>query len=174
MLLTQEITSHSKRMNIPYASWMPIQNYDPIYGSFLSVSSFSSFATAKAIPYDTTVVAKDIRLGNPTSRILILVQGVYKFSYSIQFDRASAGSTGVYIFLKVNGVTVPNSSSYVVLQGATAEIFPMCEYLLPLNANDYVEVFVYSSANDVIASFFPSTINYPAVPSIITNIYKVS
>lgn len=160
-------------MNIPYASWIPLQNYDPMYGSFLSVSSFSSFATPKAIPYDTTVVAKDIRLGNPNSRVQVEETGVYKFSYSIQFDRASAGSTGVYIYVKVNGVTVPNSSSYVVLQGSTAEIFPMCEYLLSLNANDYVEVFVYSSSNDVVATFFPSTINYPAVPSIITNIYRV-
>jgi hypothetical protein len=160
-------------MNIPYASWMPLQNYNPIYGSFLSLSSFSTFTTPKAIPYDTTTVSKDVRLGIPTSRILIEETAVYKLSYSIQLDRASSSSQGVYIYIKVNGVTVPNSSSYVVLQGSTAEIFPFCEYVLSLNANDYVEVVVYSSSADVTATTFPGTSNYPTVPCIITNIYKV-
>lgn len=161
-------------MSIPYASWIPIQNYDPIYGSFMSLSSFSTFTTPRAIPYDTTVTAKDVRLGVPSSRILIEETGVYKLSYSVQLDRATAASIGVYIYLRVNGNTLPNSSSYVVLQGSTSEVFPMCEYLLPLNANDYVEVVIYSAAADVTATYFPATANYPGVPSIITNIYKVS
>jgi hypothetical protein len=160
-------------MNVPFLSWKPFETYDPMYGSFLSVSSFSTFTTPTPLPYDTTVTAKDIRLGTPTSRITVEETGTYKLSYSIQFDRASSSSTGVYIYLRVNGVNVPNSTSYVVLQGSSAEIFPFCEYLLNLKGNDYVEVVCYSAAADVTASFMPSTINYPAIPSIITNIYKV-
>lgn len=146
---------------------------EPAYGSFLSLSSFSSFTTAKAIPYDTIEIAQNIRLGTPSSRVVIQDKGVYKFSYSLQLDKAASSPNGVYIYIKINGTTVPNSSSYVVLQGSTAEIFPMCEYILDLNAGDYIEVFVYSSDATVTAVFFQSTINYPAVPSIITNVYRI-
>lgn len=156
-----------------YLSWKPMECIEPAYGSFLSVSSFSSFTTAKAIPYDTIEVAQNIRLGTPSSRVIIQDKGVYKFSYSIQFDKPSGSAANIFIYIKVNGIAVPNSTSFVVIQGTAAEVFPMCEYVLDLNAGDYIEVFVYSSDASVTAQFFQSTINYPAVPSIITNVYRI-
>ena len=146
---------------------------EPAYGSFLSLSSFSSFTTAKAIPYDTTTTAQGIRLGIPGSRVVIQDKGKYVLNYSIQFDKPSGAAANIFIYIKVNGVSVPNSSSQVAIQGSTAEIFPFCEYILDLNAGDYVEVFVYSSDATVTATFMQSTINYPAVPSIITNVYRI-
>lgn len=151
------------------------------YGSFSSSQTQTQTNgvanTPTVITHDTTEIANGVALvpGN-TSRIRVSQTGVYKFLYSIQLDK-SGGSTSVCdIWIRVNGTNVPRSAGQVVVAGPNGETLPCVEYILSLNANDFVEV-VFSSVDSTMAvTAFPENlvVGIPAIPSIITNIIQIA
>jgi hypothetical protein len=150
-----------------------------INGSFQS-SNTQSVAGANIvtlITYDVTNVANGVSLGSPTSQIIVSQTGLYEFNYSLQLDKSGGGTARVDIWLRKNGVNVPDSASQVVVAGTNGETLPFVNYYLQLNAGDYIELAFASSDASVIALSEPAiTTPYvrPAVPSIIANIRLIS
>lgn len=81
--------------------------------------STSQYATAnntpKLVSWDTAASVKGFTL-NPTNTATATVSGVYKIDYSLQLANTANTTHDVYVWLRVNGGVIPNSSSQFTLQ----------------------------------------------------------
>jgi hypothetical protein len=155
--------------------------YNLAYGSFSSSQTQRQTGnvanTPTVITYNTVEIVKDIALvpGSP-SQIRVSNTGVYKLLYSIQLDKTGGGNSTCDIWIRKNGNNVPRSAGQVVVAGQNGETLPCVEYLLQLNANDFVEVVFSSPDSTMGVTAFPENVvvGIPAIPSIITNIIQIA
>jgi len=129
-------------------------------------------STPTAITYNSADVTNgiDLVIGSP-SQIRVSKTGLYQVQFSIQFDKTGGGTSQVDVWLRVNGVDVPDSASQVVVAGTNGETIMTIPQFLNLNALDRIEVvFASTDASMEVASFPAITSPYirPAIPSIIT------
>ena len=151
----------------------------PVYGSFSSDIS-QNINISGGLGYPTAVTYNRAEISNlcdfSGSRIYVRRSGVFKFSYSLQMVQTDNQAHKVYIYIKQNGVILDRTASTILLL-KDSEIFPMCEYILPLNKNDYIEVIFYSLGTTVTAVYLVDSTNvppyFPSAPSIISNIYSL-
>ena len=158
-------------------------SFPPSYGSFysLGIQTLNPVAPAgeNLVTYGNSFInTPDVVLFGPlpTPAIQVNTTGIYKFLYSIQADKTSGGASSfpVEVYIKVNGITVPNSSSRTRVTNNT-EVVVTCEYILSLAATNTVEVAAYTTAIGLIRfPSFPPTGTAPATPSIISNIYRIA
>jgi hypothetical protein len=143
------------------------------YGSFYDTTTQTAIAinTAKAVTFNTTDLSNGgVYIGSPTSRIYVDTSGVYNFDTSFQLDKTSGGTGSFYIWFRLNGVDVPNSASYIQIQGNNAEIFSSLNYFFDLKSGDYVEIMFSVSDLSVEIAAFPAVAPVPAIPSIILTV----
>jgi hypothetical protein len=174
--------------------------YDPIRSEIFTTSlrpagfniaSFSSDASQYQISgadtsnAPTTISFNTVEYATPgiscdmvsfPTRIRVFETGIYKFVWSIQLDKTEGGVKFCDIWLRKNGVNIPRTACQIVVDGNKGETLPMCEYILSLNAGEYVEVvFASEDFSMAVAAFPPISTPYvrPAIPSIIANIYQL-
>lgn len=115
------------------------------------------------------------------SRVFLYTPGNYKISYSIQFENAAGGNANQIgaAWLNVNGNPVDDSASEITVAGGTGRTFAFCEYLYSFTSGDHFEIVYVGQSSQVYASHYASASSIvgnvipTAVPSIITNVYKV-
>ncbi len=137
------------------------------YGSFVSTQpqTAANTTSAFAITLNRTEFASGFLIENNT-RIKALNSGLYNIQVSIQFSSTNAAAKDIFIFPKKNGVNIPDSSSVFTITGNGTNLVPYVNYIVSLNANEYVELFF--GVSDVAA-----TIASPAVPAYSPNIPPV-
>lgn len=142
------------------------------YGSFYDTTTQTGTVinTAKAITFNTTDLSNGVYLGTPTSRVTVDTDGIYNYDMSFQLDKTSGGVGNFYIWFRLNGVDVPNSASYIRIQGNNAEIFSSLNYFFDLKSGDYVEIMFSVSDLSVEIAAFPAVAPVPAIPSIILTV----
>jgi len=151
----------------------------PAYGSFSLNTSITvgGLNVPTPITYDTTEIASGISFDPLSpSHITVAQTGIYKLSYSIQFDKSGGGTSQVDIWIAVDGTEVPRSASQGSVNGPNGEVFMMCEYILSLTSSNFVEVY-FTSNNDatMAATAFPAVpLVRPSVPACITNLYRIA
>jgi hypothetical protein len=145
------------------------------YGSFISTTTQTvlGVGTATPITHDSTLISNGVVLGIPTSRVYIQNSGVYKLSYSIQFEKNGANSEQADIWLSINGSPVNNSAGVVVISGNDGKTFPFCEYIVNFTAGQYFEFVFTATSSSMKVAYIPAAGSVPAVPSIITNVYRI-
>jgi hypothetical protein len=144
------------------------------YGQFFDTTTQAAAAanTAYPITYDTISQSCGMRL-QAASRIQVNEAGIYNFQFSIQLDKTSGGTARFWIWFRVNGADVPNSASEVHIQGNNHEIFTAANLLLPLWANDYVELMWSTSDTSVQLISRAAAAPVPGVPCIIVTVTNV-
>jgi len=152
--------------------------YNVAYGSFGSTQTQVVLGanTDTLITHNETYIASQTAIdpANP-SRIVVSAPGVYKFSFSIQLDKAGVGVSLCDFWIKKNGINVPSSGCRAVVAGINGETFPYCEFLVQMEAaGQYLEVCILSPDTTMSAAAFAAAGTVPAVPSIITNIIQIS
>ena len=142
------------------------------YGSFYDTTTqtATTINTAKAITFNTTDLSNGVYIGSPTSRIYVDNEGIYNYDMSFQLDKTSGGTANFYIWFRLNGVDVPNSASYIQIQGNNAEIFSSLNYFFDLKSGDYVEIMFSVSDLSVEIASFAAAAPVPAIPSIILTV----
>jgi len=142
------------------------------YGSFYDTTTQTgtTINTAKAITFNTTDLSNGVYLGTPTSRVYVDTPGIYNYDMSFQLDKTSGGVGNFYIWFRLNGVDVPNSASYIQIQGNNHEIFSSLNYFFDLKSGDYVEIMFSVSTLSVEVAAFPAVAPVPAIPSIILTV----
>lgn len=112
------------------------------------------------------------------SRIRVATTGVYRIFSTLQMD-ADDNSTRIVYWLKKNGVNVPTTASFVIIKNKSEQIIAPIEWVLPLNANDYIEIAILSPTDTGKIVTLPggniATPNeYPVAPSIITTVQRIN
>ena len=146
------------------------------YGSFYDSSDQVALAenTAYAIPLGTTAEAIGTSIVDGT-KIKVDYEGVYNIQFSLQLhNRGGAGSgTVVQIWLRRNGIDVVDSATKIDVDTNSPWQVPAWNFMLSLNANDYVEL-IWSTNNVSIAiEANTATSPAPAIPSTILTIQQV-
>lgn len=142
------------------------------YGQFYDTTTQipAAINTPYAITFNTVDVSNGVFLGTPSSRVTVDTEGIYNFLFSIQLDKTSGGTGVFWVWPRINGVNVPDSSSQVQIQGNNAEQLVTVGYFFELKANDYVEIMYAVNDVSVQAEAFPASAFYPSIPSIILTV----
>lgn len=109
-----------------------------------------------------------------TTRVYITQTGVYNIQFSAQIDKTGGGNATVYIWIRVNGRNVANSASKVVIAGPNDEKVAAWNWMLTLQAEDYIEIVWQSPSTDTVLLAEAATGNIPEIPSVILTVAWVS
>lgn len=161
--------------------WEELQGFGrsvPIlhYGAFSDTTTqvAASINTAYAMTFNTTDSSNGVSIGSPTSRLVVANQGVYNIQFSAQFDETSGGTVNVYIWLRKNGVNVPNTASTIALQGTAARLVAAWNFVIQLEANHYVELMWATDDTNATILAASATSVWPAIPSVIATVTQVN
>jgi len=126
--------------------------------------------TGVPITYNTNEIAGyGISIGSPSSRIVISTGGTYNIQFSAQLTSSGASDT-IEIWLRVNGVNVPRSNTFLVVDNNKYQVAAW-NFLYEFNSGDYFELITRgSTANGQIKAVASS----PATPSIILTVSQVA
>lgn len=130
--------------------------------------------TVNLFTYNSVVSEYEVTRGTPTSKIYVANTGVYNFQFSAQLDKTGGSASPVYIWPRVNGVSLPNSATKVVIDGPNSEIVPAWNFVLVMEARDYFELAWQSPDTDVVIREEAASGNIPEIPSIILTVNWVS
>jgi hypothetical protein len=150
----------------------PKQSRNPRYGSFYDTTTQTAAAinTAYAMTFNTSDLSYGVTRGTPTSRIYVDTPNVYNVQFSAQLDKTAGGTALVWIWLRKNGVDVPDSAGQIRIQGNNAETLAAWNYLVQLNAGDYVEIMWEVDDTSVIILAEAASAIHPSVPSVILTV----
>ena len=150
----------------------PRQHRTPRYGSFYDTTTQTAAVinTAYGITFNTIDLSFGVTIGSPTSRIYIDRPNVYNVQFSAQVDKTAGGVALVWIWLRKNGVNVPDSSGQIRIQGNNAELVVGWNYIIELNAGDYIELMWEVDNTSVILLAEAASAVHPSVPSIILTV----
>ena len=150
----------------------PKQYRTPRYGSFYDTTTQTAAVinTAYGITYNSTDLSQGVYIGTPASRIYVDRPNVYNIQFSAQLDKTSGGLGVFWVWLRKNGVDVPNSATQIRIQGNDAETVAAWNFLLQLNAGDYFELMWAVNTTDIQIATFPAVAPVPAIPSVILTV----
>jgi hypothetical protein len=142
------------------------------YGTFFDTTDQTAAATntAYAITFDNTDLSAGVYRGTPTSRIYVDRPGAYNFQFSLQLSSTSGSTKLVYIWPRINGVDVPDSSTRVTLKGSNEEYVAAWNFVLRMNTGDYFQLMWATSDTGVQILADPATAFCPAIPSVILTV----
>lgn len=144
----------------------------PRYGSFYdtTIQTAAAINTAYAMTFNTTDLSVGVTLGSPTSRVYVDRANVYNVQFSAQVDKTAGGVGLVWVWLRKNGVNVPDSAGQIRIQGNNAEILAAWNYIIELNAGDYIELMWEVDDTSVILLAEVASAIHPSVPSVILTV----
>lgn len=142
------------------------------YGSFYDTTTQTAAVinTAYAMTFDTTDLSFGVYVGAPTSRIYVDSAGIYNIQFSAQIDKTSSPVGLIWIWLRINGVDVPNSATQIRIQGNNAESVAAWNFLAKLNSGDYFELMWSTDSTAIRIQAFPAAAPAPAIPSVILTV----
>jgi hypothetical protein len=150
------------------------------FGAFSDNRTQSASAnTATSMLLNTTDVgASGVHLTSG-SRILFDSTGVYNIQFSAQIQRkAGSGTVAPCIWLAYTGSNVVNSATDVIIAGNAneAQTVAAWNWVLPIKANDWIEIKWSTSDTDIVLFATGSRTNpvRPSVPSIILTTTQVA
>jgi hypothetical protein len=166
VLLPQTTSVQSGIAQVAYIDINPpgLATYSSTADQAIAVSGTPQALTYNTIQFNqgTTLLAN--------SRVYANAQGNYALSYSVELQHSGAGPTQTAtIFLKKNGTTIANTGRQWSINSANFQIAAMAEFVVALNAGDYVEVF-FSGDTSLSANATAAAGALPAVPSVVFNI----
>lgn len=145
------------------------------YGAFQDSTdqTAANTTTAYAVTFNTTDYSNGIYVSN-SSRLNVRNYGIYNIQFSFQFKNTSNDGQDVDIWFRKNGTDVAASNSKFFLParkstGDPSHLIAAMNYVLEMNANDYVQVMWRVSNTGVSLEHYPTDTSptRPATPSTI-------
>ena len=144
------------------------------YGNFFdtTIQTIVGVSTHQPVTLNTTDLSNQVSIAN-SSHIVIANSGIYNIQFSLQIDKTQGSGAHIYIWLRKNGLDVPNSATELAVQGTSSEIVAAWNFVVASNANDYYELII--SATDIHIRLKAASANgvVPAIPSVILSVVSV-
>ena len=117
-----------------------------------------------------------------SNQITVAHAGVYNLQYSIQFQNVGTGNKNynVDVWFRLNGVDIPDSNSiyWIASKNSTVngEIIAAVNYVMSLNAGDYIQILWAVSDVDISIVTLPaaSSPTVPRTPGVIVTVTPVT
>ena len=144
------------------------------YGAFYDTTTQSGSANvSQSIEFNSIDYSQGVSITNK-KRVVLANVGIYNMQFSAQLVDSGAGDSIIHIWIKKNGVNVPNSAGRIFLQ-ANKEVIASWNYVVPATSpNDYYEFVWQSTDSDARILYEAATGNIPAIPSIILTVTQVA
>ena len=144
------------------------------YGNFFDTTTQTIVGvnTHQPVRLNTTDLSNQVSIAN-SSHIVVANSGVYNIQFSLQIDKTQGSQAHVYIWLKKNGVDVPNSASEVSVQGTLSETIAAWNFVVASNANDYYELMWSATDSHIRLKAVGASAVVPAIPSVIVSVVSV-
>lgn len=144
------------------------------YGAFYDTTTQSGSANvSQSIQFNSIDYSSGVSIANKT-RVVLENIGIYNIQFSAQLVDSGAGDSIIHIWIKKNGVNVPNSAGRIFLQ-ANKETIASWNYIVPATSpNDYYELVWQSTDADARILYEGATGNIPVIPSIILTVSQVA
>jgi hypothetical protein len=167
-------------------SQLPYYAAPGYWGSFWDLTSQTATANTP-----TAILLRSMDLSNhgvrivSNSRITVDQPGVYSFTFSIQFTNSDTQIHDVNVWLRKNdsgssGDVAASDSRFSVIAshgGASGNVIGTVNFVLPLVANDYIEL-MWATSNAAAyihaESAQTSPFSHPAIPGIICTVVQVA
>lgn len=151
------------------------------HGSFqdTTTQTIASTTTAYPMTFNTTDFAEFVSIVSG-SRITVALSGVYELQFSSQFSNVNTAIQDIDIWIRKNGTDIPLSKGRISIPnshgGVAGHVLPSWNYLLPLAANDYVQIMWAATSTDVSMETLPAgtTPTTPAAASVIATVTHIS
>ena len=144
------------------------------YGNFFDTTTQTivGVSTHQPVRLNTTDLSNQVSIAN-SSHIVIANSGIYNIQFSLQIDKVTAAGAHIYIWLRKNGLDVPNSATELAVQGTFSEVVAAWNFVVSSNANDYYELII--SATDIHIRLKAASASgvVPAIPSVIVSVVSV-
>ena len=143
--------------------WSTVTQYnsDPV--------EIKSFTVNNADPNNNGITVVD------SSKITFAHAGVYNIQFSAQLAKSDSGDDNIEIWINKNGNPISETNTHVTLTGNSAKQVAAWNFLINLNANDYIELKWYSADTGMYihAESGSTGPTRPAIPSIILTTQQV-
>jgi len=151
--------------------------YNNTYGSFYDTTNQlnPTASTARAININSTIVSSGVSIQSG-NRITVDHDGIYNIQFSLQLTKSDAGNDDADIWLRYNGVDVPNSNGIVTLIGNNGKAIAAWNFVQTMTASSYCQIY-WSSATTALTIYAVGTQSSPtrpSTPSIIVTVDKIS
>jgi hypothetical protein len=152
------------------------------YGAFQDTTdqTAANTTTAYAITFNTTDYSNGVYLSN-SSRLNVRNYGIYNIQFSFQFKNTTNDSQDVDIWFRKNGSDVAGSNSRFAMParkstGDPSHLIAAMNYILEMNANDYVEIMWRVTNTGVSLEHYGTSTSptRPAIPSAIVTLTYVA
>lgn len=154
------------------------ETYNPSYiGAFRSTQDQAAVTvnTPTAITFNNTDYSFGVYLGTPNSRIYFDNAGYYNMQFSAQIvQTGGASAQDVVIWVRHNGVDVPNSATRLHIQGPGAEAVAAWNFTGYAQPSDYVELMWQTTDTAVILLHENATATHPAIPSVLLDLTQIA
>ena len=146
------------------------------YGNFLDLQTQTNTSPGNPVPVllRTTELSNRVSVINNTD-ITVDDTGVYNISFSAQITKTDAGTDTVFIWLRIDGIDVPDSNTGLVLIGGGAKQVAAWNFFASLGAGQHATLLWASlDANARILYENDAATPYgPAIPSVILTVNQV-
>ena len=147
------------------------------YGSFYDTTSHPNSVanTVNYIGLNNTVSSYNTSMKD-NGKIYVTQAGIYNLQFSAQVQRTGGGgASDIFFWVIQNGHPVTDSAGYAtVATGNGAKTITGWNYMLPLGANDYVQLAWQSADTGLSLPTLAASGNIPASPAIILTINWIS
>jgi hypothetical protein len=154
-----------------------VTTYNPSYiGSFYSTEdqSHATINTPQAITFNNSAYELGVSRGTPTSRLYLDNLGYYNLEFTAQFNNTSASTSGAKLWIRYNGVDLPNSTTPVDSKSNNSFVEASWNYTCRAeNSGDYVELLWLVNDTGLILNASPAGANYPASSSVRLTITQI-
>lgn len=135
-----------------------------------TTQSAAAINTAYAMTFNKTDYTQGVYIGTPTSRVYVDRPGIYNAQFSAQFVSTNASTKIVYVWLRVNGVDIPQSAGKITMKGSGEAYLAAWNYYQRMSTGDYLELMWATSDTSVQIEAAAATAFSPAVPSVILTV----
>jgi uncharacterized protein (DUF2345 family) len=118
----------------------------------------------------------EVQIGATSSQIKVLNAGTYNIQFSAQIDKTDGGKDEIQIWFLKNGSNIPDSNSIFTLEGNPDKLLAALNFMLELNANDYIEIAWHSSDLNMFLHHdaVGASPTRPETPSVIITVQQVT
>lgn len=148
------------------------------YGSYFDTTTQQSplADTPNTMRFNNIDIENGISLDGAT-RFKVFNNGVYNLQFSAQLYRTAGGSVEtIDIWLRKNGIDIPNSNTKINIQSNSVFLVAAWNWFAQLNAGQFLEIMWSVTDTNIQLQYDPENlvVPFPAIPSIIATISKVS
>ena len=129
---------------------------------------------ANVVTLDSSLIRSGVTIES-TSHIKVLSNGIYNLQFSFQLFTTSINSP-ISIWLSKGGVNVLASNTVITVPGNSTNSFAAWNFMIPLLANEYVELYWNSTDTGmtILHSAAGTNPTIPEAPAVIVTINQVA